>query len=221
MALHDHDYSSSYESEFATAIAAAAFAIHSAEEANSEYRKKLRSTRRAKSRKDDPFRPPEARRFPGSEAKDPEVESSMKKRMEQDRRGRASFAGHAGGDESQRESSTTRRSPEAKANTWEKPAMAKLVKRYEKMNSNILAWENEKKMKARVEMERKKRELEQRNAVNLQHYQNEIARIEHIAGGARAQLEDKRRNEESKVKERAKRRIRTKGKVPFSCCFCF
>ncbi|KAH7858749.1 hypothetical protein Vadar_027572 [Vaccinium darrowii] len=218
MALHDHDYTS-YESEFATAIAAAAFAIHSAEEANSEYRKKLRSMSRAKRRKDDL----EARRIPGNEAKDPEVESSMKKRMEQDRRGRASFAGHAGGDESQRESSRRRRrrSPEAKANTWEKPAMAKLVKRYEKMNSNILAWENEKKMKAKVEMERTKRELEQRNAVNLQHYRNEIARIEHVAGGTRVQLEDKRRNEETKVKERAKRRIRTKGKFPFSCCFCF
>lgn len=65
------------------------------------------------------------------------------------------------------------------------------------------------------------RELEQRKAINLQHYQNETARIDHIARGARAQLEDERRKEESEVRERAKKRIRSKGKVPFGRCFCF
>lgn len=63
------------------------------------------------------------------------------------------------------------------------------------------------------------RELEQRRARNILHYQVKQERIDHIAGGARAQVEEKRRNEESKVKEKAKR-IRTTGKVPVTC-FCF
>ncbi|KAG5536161.1 hypothetical protein RHGRI_023824 [Rhododendron griersonianum] len=67
MALHDYDFS--YESEFATAIGAGAFAIHSVEDANSEYQKKWRSMSRVKTRKDDLFSQPEARRFPGKKAK--------------------------------------------------------------------------------------------------------------------------------------------------------
>ncbi|KAI8528859.1 hypothetical protein RHMOL_Rhmol12G0180100 [Rhododendron molle] len=64
------------------------------------------------------------------------------------------------------------------------------------------------------------RELEQRKAINLLHYQNEMARIDHNARGAQVQLEDKRRKEESEVRERAKKRIGSKGKVPFGRCFC-
>lgn len=62
MALHDYDFS--YESEFATTIGVAAFAIHLVEEVNSEYQKMWRSMSRVKTRKDDLFRRPEARRFP-------------------------------------------------------------------------------------------------------------------------------------------------------------
>lgn len=61
--------------------------------------------------------------------------------------------------------------------------------------------------------------MEQRRARNMQHYQVKQERIDQIAGGARAQVEVKRRNEESKVKEKAKR-IRATGKVPVTC-FCF
>ena len=57
------DYKS-YGSEFAIVITAAAFVIHSAEEARSEYQKRLRdgveaSMSRARTRREEPFRPPE------------------------------------------------------------------------------------------------------------------------------------------------------------------
>ncbi|KAI8528862.1 hypothetical protein RHMOL_Rhmol12G0180300 [Rhododendron molle] len=209
MAPHDYDFS--YEIEFATAIAAAAFAIHSVEEADSESKNKLRDGTRAsmskvKTRKDDPSRPPESRQVSSKEA-----ERAGKYAMWREP------ARWAGSNQLERT-----RSPDAKTDAWEKSAIAKLVKWHEKVNSSIIAWEKEKKMKAKVDMERKKRELEQRKAINLQHYQNETARIEHIARGARAQLEDKRRKEESEVmRETAKKRIRSKGKVPFGRCFCF
>lgn len=61
-------------------------------------------------------------------------------------------------------------------------------------------------------------ELEQRRARNSQHYQSKLARIDSIAGGARAQLEEKRKNEETKLQERAKK-MRS-GKAP-TCCLCF
>ncbi|XP_058194337.1 remorin isoform X2 [Rhododendron vialii] len=208
MAPHDYDFS--YEIEFSTAIAAAAFVIHSVEEADLESENKLRDGTRAsmgrvKTRKDDPSMPPESRQISSKEA---EGEDAMPREP----------ARWAGSNQLER---TTRRSPDAKTDAWEKSAMAKLVKRHEKVNSSIIAWEKEKKMKAKVDMERQKRELEQRKAINLLHYQNETARIDHIARGARAQSEDKRRKEESQVRERAKKRIRSKGKVPFGRCFCF
>ncbi|XP_058194335.1 remorin isoform X1 [Rhododendron vialii] len=210
MAPHDYDFS--YEIEFSTAIAAAAFVIHSVEEADLESENKLRDGTRAsmgrvKTRKDDPSMPPESRQISSKEAEGA-GEDAMPREP----------ARWAGSNQLER---TTRRSPDAKTDAWEKSAMAKLVKRHEKVNSSIIAWEKEKKMKAKVDMERQKRELEQRKAINLLHYQNETARIDHIARGARAQSEDKRRKEESQVRERAKKRIRSKGKVPFGRCFCF
>ncbi|KAI8560919.1 hypothetical protein RHMOL_Rhmol04G0293400 [Rhododendron molle] len=58
--------------------------------------------------------------------------------MEQDRRGsHASFAKRNGGDESRRGNST-KRSLEAKANAWEKSAMAKLVKWYKFFSESSL-----------------------------------------------------------------------------------
>ncbi|CAA0840654.1 Remorin family protein [Striga hermonthica] len=110
-------------------------------------------------------------------------------------------------------------SSEAKAYAWEKGQIEKIRKRYEKMQSEIIAWENEKKLTEKHEMERKKEELEQRKSTNLKHYYNKIARIDHIARGAKAQLEEKRKHEEFIVKEKA-RKIRSTGKTPFNC-FCF
>ncbi|XP_028084470.1 uncharacterized protein LOC114285616 isoform X1 [Camellia sinensis] len=145
------EYDSSYEGEFASAIAAAAFAIYSAEESNSEsyQNKKLRDATeiipisRVRTTIQDQFKPPESSqisnstRFSGWEARDG---ASMRIRM----------------DQSENWVSTSRGSSQAKADAWEKAAMAKIEKRYVKMNSAILAWESEKKMKAKLQMERKK-----------------------------------------------------------------
>ncbi|KAL2243011.1 UNVERIFIED_CONTAM: hypothetical protein Sindi_0419100, partial [Sesamum indicum] len=62
-------------------------------------------------------------------------------------------------------------------------------------------------------------ELELRKSRNLQHYYSKIARIDDIAGGARAQVDEKRRQEESVVKQKASR-MRLTGRVPVDC-FCF
>ncbi|XP_057465834.1 vicilin-like seed storage protein At2g18540 [Actinidia eriantha] len=184
------DYDS-YESEFATAVAAAAFAIHSVEEESLEYQKKMKAKSEIER-----IRPPPpesgrlSKRFSGKEAKDA-VETSPRKRMEPGSiASRSSF-------ENQRGNSTRRRNVESKADSWERAAMAKIRKRYEKMNSRIVAWENEKKRKAKLDMERKERELELRRELNLQHYQSKLARMDHIAGAARMQMEERRRNEES------------------------
>lgn len=50
-------------------------------------------------------------------------------------------------------------------------------------------------------------------------FQSEMQYINGIAGGARAQADERRRNEEFKVKEKANI-IRTTGKIPGACpCF--
>lgn len=61
--------------------------------------------------------------------------------------------------------------------------------------------------------------MELRRTLNQKHYQNKIARIERIAGGARAQAEEERRNKEAQIKEKAKM-IRSRGKAPGKYCFC-
>ncbi|KAA8542509.1 hypothetical protein F0562_023661 [Nyssa sinensis] len=212
------------DNEFATAAAAAAYAIYSLEQASSQYQKKLREgletpMTKVKTRKEDPSRLPE---FSSKEEKDAAVGASMRKATGQDSESHPSSVRPAipgTGDQKQEGNSTRPRSIETKADAWEKTAMENIKKRYEKMSSVILAWENEKKMKAKLRMERKKRELEQRRARNLHHYQNKLASIDHLAGGARAQIEEKRRSEESVVKEKAKK-IRSTGEVP-GRWFCF
>ncbi|KAM7267554.1 hypothetical protein ACFE04_009720 [Oxalis oulophora] len=94
-----------------------------------------------------------------------------------------------------------------------------VVARYQKLKSGILTWENEKKMQAKVKMEKRKVELEERKKLNQLHYQNKVSRINHIAEGARKQAEEKRRSEESDIREKAKR-IRPTGKEPVKW-FCF
>ncbi|XP_077210485.1 uncharacterized protein LOC143845966 isoform X2 [Tasmannia lanceolata] len=110
-------------------------------------------------------------------------------------------------------------SDRGKADTWEKAEMAKIKTRYEKQRTTILSWENEKKTNARRRLDRKERELEKRRATASQEYRNEIARIDKIAGGAKALTEERKRNEESKTREKAKK-IRTTGRIP-ATCFCF
>lgn len=63
-----------------------------------------------------------------------------------------------------------------------------------------------------------KAELENKKALFLQNYQDNIVRIDQITEGARAQLEQKRRREEKKARETANR-IRSTGRLPVTC-FC-
>ncbi|XP_050376515.1 remorin 4.2 [Argentina anserina] len=250
------DYDSK-ESEFATAVAAAAFAIHSMEQAELQYhkeRKKSLEITRTKTLADTtngrPSSGAAARRLSNKGANTGVNWSlrisrlyliggaSMKMPMGQDQRALdlqsvfpSRYPNHgnsttarpsnpADGNQNRKGNSKGHgNAVETKADAWEKAEMKKIQNRYEKVKAAILAWENEKKMQVKIKMESRKREMEQRRARNMQHYQVKQERIDQIAGGARAQVEAKRRNEESKVREKAKR-IRATGKVPVTC-FCF
>ncbi|XP_028753655.1 uncharacterized protein LOC114713228 [Neltuma alba] len=98
----------------------------------------------------------------------------------------------------------------SRAESWE---MAKIQKRYEKIEFKIRLWEGEKKMQAILQKDRTKNELEQKRAMAMLHYQNKMGMINRIAQRARAKLEDKRRKEESGVKEKANEIIKT-GRLP-------
>ncbi|KAK6123116.1 hypothetical protein DH2020_043112 [Rehmannia glutinosa] len=193
----------SYDSDdivFATALAASAHAIHSQLEAA---KFQVQHTKASNTRKLEPYRAPqgETTTTRSSSFLRPTVSLSEEQRQKQ-----TSIWG-------------LRSSIDAKADAWEKAQIAKIRKRYEKMHSQIQAWENEKKMREKHQMERKKDELEQRKSRNLKHYYSKIARIDHIAGGARAQVDEKRKHEESIVKLKA-RKMRSTGKTPVNC-FCF
>ncbi|XP_017700964.2 uncharacterized protein LOC103718170 [Phoenix dactylifera] len=105
---------------------------------------------------------------------------------------------------------------ESKADAWEKAKMAKIKRRYEKMNATILEWENEKKMKAKCQLNRKEGELERRRNRTLQEHRNEMFRIDKIGSGARAMAEERKRNDEYKAIEKANK-MRSTGKVPHAC----
>ncbi|KAL8042393.1 hypothetical protein ABFX02_09G047500 [Erythranthe guttata] len=198
------------DSDVATAIAASAHAIHSLEEtANSQLRITMEN-----SRKQEPYRPPQ------------QVEGSIRKKASiKDTRSTSfmrppapSFADHQ---RQKQPSFMELRRSDAKADSWERAHIAKIRKRYEKMTLEILAWENEKKLREKHQMERKKGELELRKSRNWKHYQSKVARIDEIGGGARAQVEAKRKKEESIVKNKANQ-MRSTGKVaPVINCFCF
>ncbi|KAK1305801.1 hypothetical protein QJS10_CPA10g02033 [Acorus calamus] len=107
---------------------------------------------------------------------------------------------------------------ETMVDAWESAKMEKIKKRYEKMGNTILSWENEKKIKAKKRLDKIERRLELRRTRALQEYRNKISRIDQIASGARAVAEEKKRNDESKAREKTTK-IRSKGRVPK--CFCF
>ncbi|KAL2461975.1 Remorin family protein [Abeliophyllum distichum] len=180
------------DDEFAMAIASSAHAIHALEEAST---------------KEEPIRPPQPGSIRRSSGQDTKTTSFMRPPspiVENPRR---------------KGTSRGRRIAETKSDAWERSQLAKIHKRYQKMHSNILSWENEKKLRAKQEMERKKQEVELRKSRNLIHYKNKISRIDHISNGAKAQLEEKRKYEESLIKEKA-RRMKSIGKAPISwCCF--
>ncbi|OMO51236.1 hypothetical protein CCACVL1_29917 [Corchorus capsularis] len=219
-----------YDREFAIGVAAAAYAINSLEEEEARHRIKIERARHDSNRVRNSDRV--TRRYSSKEVK--VAETSSRKSMEKDYRSKesslpsskpvhSSSARHTtveAGDQRWKGNYSQLNVGEiTKADAWERAQMEKLNKRYENMKASILSWENEKKLRAKIKMEKRKKELEHRIKRNQQLYQTKLARIDHIAGGARAQVDEKRRNEEMMIKEKA-RKMRASGKVPVTC-FCF
>ncbi|KAF7838507.1 remorin isoform X2 [Senna tora] len=188
------------EEEHATAVAAAAFAIHSIEE------EEAKSLNAQKLREEGPT-------FSSSKTMRRKQDSSLSRPSSYGREN--AFAvrrpsgipspkplspAEAGGYQKQRGSPIPikHNNVKTRAEAWEKAKMERIHKRYEKIKSKILSWEREQKMQAKLSMERKSL-LEHRRAIELQQYQNKIARIEMIAHTARAQMEDKKRKEEFEI----------------------
>ncbi|KAL3840532.1 hypothetical protein ACJIZ3_025123 [Penstemon smallii] len=105
------------------------------------------------------------------------------------------------------------------ANAWEKEEMASIKERYDKLKDTIENWETKKKRKAKRKLEKMEGKPDKKRVKAVRSYHDEIARIEVIAGGAKAQAEENRRNEEFKVKQKANK-IRSTGKLP-PTCLCF
>ncbi|KAL6867617.1 hypothetical protein ACP4OV_015641 [Aristida adscensionis] len=106
-----------------------------------------------------------------------------------------------------------------KADEWEKERIKRIQEEYQKMMETIAEWENEKKVKARRKKEQKETELDKKRAKALEEYNQEMTRINKIAGGARSMAEERKYNDEKKIKEKANK-IRSTGKVPATCA-CF
>ncbi|KAK7362420.1 hypothetical protein VNO77_04531 [Canavalia gladiata] len=121
-----------------------------------------------------------------------------------------------------RKTSTPARSNsiETKADAWEREEHEKIKERYEKLLETIDAWEKRKKMKARRKLNKHEQSENERKRVKaLRKYQDQMSYIQQIADGARAQAEERRRNEVLKAKEKANI-IRTTGRIPGPCsCF--
>ncbi|MBA0744093.1 hypothetical protein Gogos_006730 [Gossypium gossypioides] len=220
-----------YNTELAVGVAAAAYTINSLVEDEARHRIKIRRSAqdtitgvRSSGRV--------TMRYSSKEI-ETAGETSSRKLMEKDNRSQESSLPRSkkggssssrpvimeAGDRSRKGNSSQLNVGETKADAWEKAEMEKLNKRCENKKASILAWEDEKKLRAKVKMDRRKKELERRIKINQQLYQTKISRIDHIGGGAKAEVDEKRRHEELKIKEKA-RKIRASGKVPVSC-FCF
>ncbi|KAL2226219.1 UNVERIFIED_CONTAM: hypothetical protein Sindi_1980600 [Sesamum indicum] len=100
--------------------------------------------------------------------------------------------------ETRRQSATKPGPGDSKADDWEKEELESIRERYEKLRATIENWETKKKKKAKRKLERIEAELDKRRAKVVQSYHSDIKRIEGIAGGARAQAEKNRKNEELK-----------------------
>ncbi|GJN13154.1 hypothetical protein PR202_ga31492 [Eleusine coracana subsp. coracana] len=109
---------------------------------------------------------------------------------------------------------------EATADAWEKEKLAKIKKQYNETMETIAEWETEKKAKARRQKQLKdESESERKRAKALEEYNDEMSRINKVAAASRLTVEEKKRNAETKVREKADK-IRSTGKLP-STCGCF
>ncbi|TVU30718.1 hypothetical protein EJB05_22353 [Eragrostis curvula] len=109
---------------------------------------------------------------------------------------------------------------EVMADAWEKERLAKIKKQYNETMETIAEWEAEKKAKARRQKQLKdESDSERKRAKALEEYNEEMSRINKVAAASRLTAEEKRRNAERKVREKADN-IRSTGKLP-STCGCF
>ncbi|TVU47964.1 hypothetical protein EJB05_07582 [Eragrostis curvula] len=106
----------------------------------------------------------------------------------------------------------------SKTNEWEKAKLARIREEYEKMMETIAEWETEKKVKARRKKETKEAELDKKRAKILEEYNLEMSRINKISGGARSMAEERKHNDEKKIRDKADK-MRSTGKLPrtFGC----
>ncbi|XP_062114998.1 uncharacterized protein LOC133829067 [Humulus lupulus] len=224
----NQDYSEK-DIDFATAVAAAAFAVQSIDQVELQHQRRKKEsldtsrTGANKSRKSEftaelPSSSKATRLFSNKEAKSA-GEAPRKRSVSLEHKVSQRASPGTPSSHTQKEMSPSSKGMERKPDTWEIAQMKRVQERYEKTKYAILSWENERKMQAKVKMEKRKSLLEQKRTQNIQHYQNKVSRIEKIAGGARAQLEEKRKNEELSVKDKA-RKIKSGGKVPVRY-FCF
>ncbi|KAL8130383.1 hypothetical protein V2J09_019538 [Rumex salicifolius] len=212
--------SESIEIEFATSVAAAAFAVHSLEETKTNYQKKMMASFRAKERSE--TSKPVSRR--GSlKIDDIHDNNSMTRRRSSENEvrvlGREIMVRTNSIRSAEDRTGEEQRRVLTKAETWERDELNKIDKRYRIMISDITKWENERKIKAKLVMEKRKAEVERLRKLTSLHYQRKTKWIDSVASGAKTHLQEKKRSEESNVKAKA-RKIRSTGKLPIKC-FCF
>ncbi|KAK3148015.1 hypothetical protein QOZ80_3BG0289550 [Eleusine coracana subsp. coracana] len=107
----------------------------------------------------------------------------------------------------------------SKMDGWEKAKLARVREEYEKMIATIAEWETEKKVKARRKKELKETAFDRKRAKVLEEYNQEMSRINKISGGARSMAEERKHNDEKKIREKANK-MRSTGKLPrTSGCF--
>ncbi|WJX62715.1 hypothetical protein P8452_47680 [Trifolium repens] len=108
---------------------------------------------------------------------------------------------------------------ETNADEWERTELDKIKQRFEKLKEIIDSWEDKKRMKAKRKLIKQESELEQRRLKALVKFQNKMKYVNQVADGARAKVEENRKNEELQAKGKAGA-IRTTGKLPRNY-FCF
>ncbi|MED6221116.1 hypothetical protein PIB30_051255 [Stylosanthes scabra] len=216
------------DDEHATSVAAAAFAIHSLEEEESRNSQKIREG--PKSSRTQTMRRKEIISKHPSYGK-----TSIKSSFGQDSRTKETAfpvrhssgisspkslpPALAAGYQKQKGIPLQQKNVSTRPQTWQKTKIEKIQLRYEKIKSKILSWKCVKRIQTKFQIERKKRALKRKRAMQMVNYRNKMERIDMLSQGSRVKLEDQRRNEEWEAIENSNR-IRKTGKVPVKCsCF--
>ncbi|CAM8911195.1 unnamed protein product [Rhodiola kirilowii] len=212
-----HEYDSGDE-QFATSVAAAAYAVHSLDVANASFRNGKILTK-AKSRKGD-----HQGQIPKTRTREIVPANTRQQSTKSPSFGtKPTIEGPLTRKPSKISSASLRSTfykndTNAKIDAWERAEIEKIKKRYNKIRSTIKYWEDDKKTRAKIKLQKKKIELECKKERNQRHYELKIAQIDVIGRGARSNMEEKMRSDETKVKERAKK-MRSNRRVAYFLCF--